>query len=255
MAAPQTPTPLLVFLAGSRRGEARELARDVIRIGVGADMDLRLPEDTEPLPGAHHATLRRRGTTYEMEATPGHDVWVNGEHVDHLVLASGDVLELGGDGAVVRYRLYPAGSRPQRRITEVFSDCVECATRATDTRVGRLGLMARQLPGELLTQTSPLFRATIAVLTFLVIGLGFTTWYLAQRTSDLEVRLAELTEGVVVSEIVERSEEAQLNAEVVTALLAELQSDLDAATGRLDSLQGQVGALGRAIQATARSTV
>ena len=111
----QNPIPLLVFLSGSRRGAALELARDVIRIGVGADMDLRLPEDTEPLPGAHHATLTRRGGTYEMEATPGHDVWVNGDRVDRLVLASGDVLELGGDGAVLRYRLYPAGSRPQRK--------------------------------------------------------------------------------------------------------------------------------------------
>lgn len=255
MANRLSPTPLLVFLSGSQRGTALELSRDTIRIGVGADMDLRLPADTEPLPGAHHATLTRRGETYELEARPGHDVWVNGELVARLVLASGDVLELGGDGAVLRYRVYPAGTRPQRTITEVFSDCVECASRAADTRVGQLGLMARQLPGELLTQTSRRFRATMAVFILLVVGLGFTTWFLAQRTADLEIRIAELTEGVAVSEMIERNQVVQLDAEAVTSLLAELRSGLDAATGRLDSLQEQVGALGRAIQVAAQSTV
>jgi len=189
----QSPTPVLVYLSGSQRGAALELARDVIRIGVAANMDLRLPADTEPLPGAHHATLTRRGASYEMQAQPGHDVWVNGELVDRLVLASGDVLELGGDGAVLRYRLYPAGTRPQRTITEVFSDCVECASREADTRMGQLSLMARQLPGELLTQTSTRFRASLAILAVLVVGLGFTTWFLAQRTAELEIRIAELT--------------------------------------------------------------
>lgn len=255
MATRQRPTPLLVFLSGSQRGAVRELGRDVIRIGVGADMDLRLPEDTEPLPGAHHATLARRGATYELEAMPGHDVWVNGELVDRLVLASGDVLELGGDGTVLRYRLYPAGTRPQRTMTDVFSDCVECASRAADTRVGQLGLMARQLPGELLTQTSSVFRTTLALLVLLVVGLGITTLVLSRRTADLEIRIAELTEGIAVSDFIERNEAVQLDAEAVITLLAELQSGLDVATGRIDSLQGQVGALGRAIQMAARSTV
>lgn len=249
------PTTLLVFLAGSRRGTSLELAGDVIRIGVAAEMDVRLPSDTEPLPSAHHATLTRRGATYELEATPGSKVWVNGELVDRLVLASGDVLELGGDGAVLRYRLYPAGTRPQRSMGDVFSDCLECAERATETRLGQMAVVARQLPGELLTQTPPAFRAIVVVMTLLVAGLGFTTWFLARRTADLELRLAELTEGVAVSEMIERSEAAQLNTEQVTVLLSDLQASLDATTGRLDSLQGQIGALGRAIQFAARSTI
>ena len=37
---------------------------------------------------------------------------MNGEAVDSLVLASGDVIEVGRDGAILRFRLYPPGSEP-----------------------------------------------------------------------------------------------------------------------------------------------
>jgi len=55
--------------------------------------------------------------------------------------------------------------------------------------------------------------------------------------------------------MIARNDVVQLDAETVTSLLAELQTGLETATGRLDSLQGQAGALGRAIQAAAQSTI
>ena len=65
------PTPVLVHLSGSRRGFSHPLSGNEIRIGTGPGMDIRLPLDTEPLPSPHHATLRRRGLTYEVVAKEG----------------------------------------------------------------------------------------------------------------------------------------------------------------------------------------
>ncbi len=85
--------PVVVFLSGSRRGDTlRRLSGDRLTIGADPSSDVRLPDDTEPLPLPHHATLLRRGRSYEIVAARGADVWVNGEQVDRLVLASGDVL-------------------------------------------------------------------------------------------------------------------------------------------------------------------
>ena len=100
------PTSVLVHLSGSRRGHSHLLAGNEIKIGTGPGMDLRLPLDTEPLPAPHHATLRCRGATHEVVAESGSEVWVNGEQVIRFTLASGDVLEIGRDGAVLRYRVY-----------------------------------------------------------------------------------------------------------------------------------------------------
>ncbi len=84
--------PAVVFLSGSRRGETLRLRGDTIRVGTDPDSEIRIPGDTEPMPLPHHATLERRGRTYEISSTPGASMWINGELLERLVLASGDVL-------------------------------------------------------------------------------------------------------------------------------------------------------------------
>ena len=54
-------------------------------------------------------------------------VWVNGEPVQRRVLVSGDLIEVGSGGPVLRYRLYAPGSRPFKSFREVFNDCLDSA--------------------------------------------------------------------------------------------------------------------------------
>ncbi len=121
-------------------------------------MDLRLPLDTEPLPAPHHATLRCRGATHEVVAESGSEVWVNGEQVSRFTLASGDVLEIGRDGAVLRYRVYDAGVAPYKTMTQVFSDCLDCARKSDRGPVGRAAMVLTDLPKQLATETALSFR-------------------------------------------------------------------------------------------------
>ena len=222
------PTSVLVYLSGSRRGSSHRLSGNEIRIGSGPDMDLRLPLDTEPLPAPHHATLRRRGTTYEVAAEGDSAVWVNGEQVMRFTLASGDVLEIGRDGAVLRYRVYDAGVAPYKTMTQVFSDCLDCARKSDRGPVGKAAMILADVPKQLATQTARTFRVSVLALLIL---LGFGTALLA------------LTRGQVPT------------SEELGELFAELQSSVSTTRTRLDVLEERSGAEARVIRAASRSTV
>ena len=216
-------------------------------------MDLRLPLDTEPLPAPHHATLRCRGATHEVVAESGSEVWVNGEQVSRFTLASGDVLEIGRDGAVLRYRVYDAGVAPYKTMTQVFSDCLDCARKSDRGPVGRAAMVLTDLPKQLATETALSFR--VGVLTLLVL-LGLGTVLLARRSARLEQRLTdEMTRVEGLAELLERARTQVPTAEDLGDVVAELQSGVLTARDRLDALEERSGAEARVIRTASRSTV
>lgn len=243
------PSCMIVYLSGSSRGIARTLFGDRITIGTGSDMDLRLPKDTEPLPAPHHATLTRRDYTYELQAQPGQAVWVNGEQVERLVLASGDVIEVGSDGTVLRFRVYQAGTKPQRTVLDVFSDCIGCAERASSTFVGRLGVVLAGLPRELATQTSLVFRLGVLAL---VVTLAGTSWTLARRSQTLEERLADVTG---LAELLARSDQDNVTRTDLDEILNELESDIASTADRLGIIEDREAGVGTIVRSATNSTI
>jgi hypothetical protein len=155
------PVPAIVYLSGSLRGRTFRLSGDALRIGTAPDAEITIPADTQSAPSAHHATLRRRGRAFELIAEPGREVWVNGEPAVSIALASGDLLEIGRDGALMRFRLYPADSPAWKSLPEVFSDCLDCARYAKGGPLARAGLFLATVPVSLATQTSLVFRAVL----------------------------------------------------------------------------------------------
>ena len=247
------PTSVLVHLSGSRRGQSHRLSGNEIKIGTGAEMDLRLPLDTEPLPAPHHATLRCRGATYEVVAEGDGEVWVNGEQVKRFTLASGDVLEIGRDGAVLRYRVYDAGVAPYKTMTQVFSDCLDCARKSDRGPVGKAAMILTDVPKQMATQTTRTFR--VGVLTILIL-LGSGTVLLARRSARLEQQLAvEMTRVEGLAELLERTRTQGLTSEDLGDLFAQLQSSVSTARDRLDALEERSGAEARVIRTASRSTV
>lgn len=237
---PKAPIPVVSFLAGSRRGDTLRLGGDELTIGSDQAADIVLPPDTEPLPLPHHATLRRRGQTYEVLAKPGGGVWVNGESVEQLVLASGDVLEIGRDGAVLRFRLYDADAAPYKSLPEVFSDCLECA-QAEDGMVRKATTLARVVPRELATQTTRRFRiATVVAVT----GVAVATGFVARRNADLEARLLGQVERIDgLSAFIPTEEGSAVSAGEMDDLLERLRSTAD----RVEALEAITTANARVI--------
>ncbi|MCZ6900751.1 MAG: FHA domain-containing protein, partial [Bacteroidetes bacterium] len=156
-----TPTPVIVHLSGRRRGHTQRLSGELIRIGTSADAGVRLglkPGNEASL----MATLVLRESTYEFIAEPGLDCWVNGERTERTILNSGDVLEIGRPGTILRFRLYKGGSKAYKTIGQAFSDCADCAHHGATNPLARLLIMLYGPPFELATQTPITVRVVFA---------------------------------------------------------------------------------------------
>ncbi len=241
----RAPIPVVAHLSGARRGVTERLRGEILRIGTAADAEIRL-SPTDPSAAERHALLRRRGQTYELVVEPGREVWVNGELVESLVLASGDVLEVGRDGPVIRFRLYPAGSRAYKSMSEAFSDGLDCARLEKGTGLRRAGRLLTAAPRELVTQTSPRFRTSVAAIAVLLV---LSVGALSVQGLLLERRLAgERERWSGIAEMLERAEDQALTREELAAAEAGLEA-------RLDALEARSAAARQVIASASRATV
>ena len=246
------PIPVVIYLSGARRGITQRLHGETLRIGTSPEAEIRLTTEGADVPPEQYATLHRRGLTYELEAEPGKEIWVNGERADRMVLASGDVLEIGRGGHILRFRLYRPGTPPYKSITEVFSDCVDCARYGSRSMAARAGIFLRGVPVELATQTSHIFRGTVVVA---LIALVTSTVVLVRRSVELEQRLASEQMRVAgLAELLDRSRENPTSAADVSRMLDEVEANLTATAERLEALEARSGAAARVIAQAARST-
>ena len=239
---------VIAHLSGARRGTSERLRGEVAWLVLRDETTVHATSDT--VPSSYVAELRRRGQSYELAASAGRDIWVNGERTEHLVLASGDVIEIGKGGAVIRFRLYPAESGAVKSVAEVFSDCWACARHESGGVLRRAAVFLAGVPMELATQTSRSFRLGIlAALMLLVVA----TVVLAQRTVLLERRLAE--ERAQVSAMAALLEQSRDNPAELKRMLAEMRDSMTAATERLGALEERSEAPSRVIAAATRATV
>lgn len=200
---PSAPVPVIVHLSGARRGTTQRLRGDELRIGTGPEVEIHVAH--EPVVASRHATLVRRDDTYQLETQPDKPVWINGQPAENRALASGDVLEVGRDGPILRFRLYPPGSPAYKTPAEAFSDCVACARHSGQNPVGQAAVLLAGTPRELATQTSLLFRSLMVmgmVALILIVAL------LARSHARLEDRLEQEEMRVAgINELLEQSEQ------------------------------------------------
>lgn len=247
------PVAMLAQLSGSRRGKSDRISGETLLVGTAAESDVRLPADHLPSPGSIHAVLRSRGVTYEIEAAPGQSVWVNGEPVERMLLASGDLLEMGRGGPILRFRLYPPNSPAYKRVSEAFADCRDCARYSDRGALGRAAMVVLGMRRELAAETSLKFRASVMVL---LVALVASTAILTWRSIRLEQRLsAEVTRVAGMAQLLERAGAEGLSGDQVTQLRGEIAAQLASASTRIGELEARSGAVGRILAAAASSTV
>ena len=152
-------TAVIRHLSGLRRGHAEAVVERTLEILVGADAEvtIRVPGASEP--SGRAALLHRAGPTYELEAASGSGVCVNGEpFTGHRLLSSGDLIELEGSDALLRFRLYSPGVIPTKSLAEIFSDSMDGARRDSQSRLGRLGSFVKRFVHDAATQTAARIR-------------------------------------------------------------------------------------------------
>jgi S1-C subfamily serine protease len=196
----------------------------------------------------HHATLRRRSGSYVLSAEPECPIWINGERVLERLLEPGDLIEVGRDGPILRYRLYPSGTRMTKSLREAFEDGF------TGARLGSGSSSTRVVRGmagtvrELATQTTLLFRlAVVAVIAVLLAS----SVMLIVRSRRLEDRLArgELRVAGLASLLEENNR--RLSAETIE----EVRDELSATRKRLEVLEARRDAAARVVAAAAQSVL
>ena len=240
------PVAVFVHLSGDRRGRTQRLSGETLTIGTAPWASVVLPPDPGPGPEPIHATLHCRGDTYELVSTANADVWVNGQLVDTLVLASGDLIEFGKDGPILRYRLHPPESPAYKSLGEAFADSVDFARHGSRTALGAAAAVAGGMPWQFATQTSRRFRALTVLALVVLLG---STLFLASQNFRLERRLAaELARVDGLAELLEQNQRGSLSA----TELADLRREVEA---RMESLEARSGDTRELVQTAMAATV
>lgn len=155
-------TAVLWHLSGRRRGGPDTLsARHCeLSIDVNGEMHVR-PVDPARCTGAI-ALLHKTGPTYELEVVGEGEVRINGAPVpDNRLLCSGDLVELGPRGGLLRFRLYPPGEIPTKTVREALSDSFDGARADGGNSLERTGSLIARFACDLATRTSVACRAIV----------------------------------------------------------------------------------------------
>ena len=210
---------VVVHLTGPFRGIRQHLFSDDISFGTGPDVDVRFPSDIAPAVAPHHAALRRTDDgEYLLAVSPGESLYLNGAPIEAHALDSGDVIALGENGPLLRFLLLQDAPSPHKTMAQTLRDCADGALHGSANGLGRLWLFARNLPGDLLTQTAPPVRVALAAVALMTVVsavvLGTFGFRLERRISeegrrvrDMETRIREQSEQIADPELRARYED------------------------------------------------
>ena len=233
-------------LTGPSRGKITWLVTDQASVCVGADRVLRVvPEISKADKTGARARLSWSEKTYEIEALPNSDIWVNGRKVGTAHLLHGDMIEFGEDGPMSRFRLCDQAFPARWSVEDILSDAVAYARASRKPIRSRLSHVLFESARRIILETTLVFRATVIVV--LMALTAFVAWQyrsgvLMQRTLQEDALRLE----VIASTLAETREEA-LSATELAELREQLELQLVTSTDRLSVLERRLGASGRVI--------
>jgi S1-C subfamily serine protease len=244
--------PAIVYLSGRRAGGTVWPQGDYLRIGTAPGAEIPLARVPGEVPVEEYGILRRVGAGFELDTAPGKEILVNGDPADQHLLASGDVLEIGRGGPLLRFRIYPA-SASGKPLRDALRDCTDGARQSRRGRLRRLIRLVATLPGELLTQTAWVVRLSLVGV---LVVLAATAGLLVYRTMQLERQLAEERGRVAgLAELLARQRDVPATADELRQVLEEIQSGMSETARRVRVLEDQSAAARLVIAAATRSTV
>ena len=237
----------LESLTGPSRGGISWLSSERPRVSVGADRILRILSDEDQAPGAgERARLVWSGETYEIEAHPDANIWVNGRKVGSAHLIHGDMIEFGEDGPMCRYRLCHNAFPTRWPIEEIISDTMAYARSSRRPFGPRLSNAFFEAGRRLLFETSLLFRLTV-----IAALIGLTTVVALQWRSDRLIEQSLEAEALRLEAIaiaLAETRQQALSVEELSAVRNQLDLQLAKNTERLAQLERRLDASARVIR-------
>ena len=245
-------TAILRYLSGTRRGRVESLRDKTVHVIRENERDVRVVPANGVIEADCIATLHRSGVTYELEVIADNEIWVNGERViENRVLGSGDLLELGHAGPLLRFRLYPPGVRPKKTLAEAFSDSLNGARSDGRSKIGKAGWFFSRFVHDLATQTTLFFRLSVLLLIVLLV---ISVIVLVVQSYRFERRLT--TEAVRIENIARLLEKTGAEATKktdFTQLRQQVEVQLSEAVRRVETLEARSDVIARTLAAVTPS--
>ena len=239
--------PVIEFLSGRFRGTHQLINEQTVFLKVNEFGGILVIPASEAVDGENYPVrLNRSDDNYVLEVDPGFNVWVNGVKVSQHTLVSGELLEIGRNGPMLRYRIYPKGEVSHRTAANAFTDCIDSARYSDGSFARRTGRLLSEMVGELVVRTTIWFRVLVVVL---LVALVASMVYLSRQSLYLEERLAE--ESIFmqeISELLQRTERDAITSEDLASLRAQLEK-------RVDALEARSVATRKIIAAASKSVV
>lgn len=237
----------LECLTGPSRGRIVWLSSDHPSISVDEDRMLRILSDATGAPGAaERARLHWSGETYEIEALPRSDIWVNGRKIGVAHLLHGDMIEFGEDGPMSRFRLCPNSFPTRWPVEEILSDAFAYARTSRRPFRSRLTNAIFEGGRRLLLETSLLFRLT--VIAVLVVLTAFVALQWRNNRLILHSLEAEALRLEAVAIALAETREQALSADALATLREQLDPQLSSNNERLAVLERRLGTSARVIR-------
>lgn len=217
--------PALIQLTGPGRGTRHSLATDQATVGIDAHGEVRVSPGEESDTADRRAVLHRGDDRWYLRVAPDAAIFLNGDPVSSGRVLPGDVIQVGPDGPLLRFRLEPGSGSQYKSLRDALADCVACARYGSDSVPAGIGLFLESMPRELFTQTAPWLRT--AMVGGVLLGLAATGYQIVQ-SRQLEDRLAN----------------ARTRLDAVAASLRAEQDRNIVTSGSLDSLRRAMEARG-----------
>ena len=239
-------------LTGPSRGQIIWLSSDQSHVSIGTDRVPRIDQGSSAAPGPDaRAQLSWSGETYEIEALPGSDIWVNGRNIGTAHLLHGDMIEFGTDGPMSRFRLCGSTFPTGWPVEEILSDAFAYARTSRRPFSSRLSNAIFDSARRILLETTMVFRVTVIFV--LIVLTTFVTW---QYRSDIQMEQTLRNEALrleaIAIALAETRQEA-LGADELAVLREQLDLQLNTNAERLDLLEQRLGASARVISASTAS--
>ncbi len=241
----------LVHLSGPDRGRTRRVFGTTHLVPArGGRLKLVYGQpqiDEQPI-----ASLRAQGREWYLDVAADTDAWVNGTRAGNRALHTGDLIEIGDRGLLLRFRPRTPGDA-YKSMREAFDDCVDCVKHGGGGTVDRIGMMAWGALHELATQVRPIVRLSVAIGTAtLVAGVGL----LWTRNARLERQLHDQLQRIEgLAEVLEASERDAFTIEDFTDVRSQLDFRINDTLARIEALENRATARGRVISEASAAVV
>ncbi|NRA95181.1 MAG: trypsin-like peptidase domain-containing protein [Planctomycetes bacterium] len=177
--------PVLFCLSGTLKGATVTPRDNPIVIGSATDCSVRFPPSSQRPVLERHAEIEVRDGQWILRSLTDEPVILNERPVQEAELQQNDLVRLGENGPVLRFRI-SRSRRPTKTFQQVVADATSYASENSQrgTRAARMTSFARQLVKDAVANGTRRLRVALVIMGVAVIALAVVLVSLVMESQD-----------------------------------------------------------------------